>query len=95
VQLVEHYRSGPNANAQTFLTPSESKKTTLTGLDHTGEEGLVLEVGVVLLEVLLGRGSELEGSDLEAALLEAGDDLTDETALDAVRLDHDVSLLVV
>lgn len=49
----------------------------------------------MLLEVLLGRGSELEGgdlecmrisawfpgkrsTDLEAALLEAGDDLTDE-----------------
>jgi hypothetical protein len=33
----------------------------------------------VLLEVLNGGGSELEGSELVATLLEAGDDLTNET----------------
>jgi hypothetical protein len=38
----------------------------------------------VLLEVLLRGGGELEGDELEAALLEAGDDLADEAALDAV-----------
>lgn len=27
-----------------------------------GEEGLILEVGIVLSEVLLSRGSELEGN---------------------------------
>lgn len=53
-------------------------------LDERGEEGLGREVGVVLLEVLLGGSSELEGDELEAALLEAGDDLADEAALDAV-----------
>jgi hypothetical protein len=39
-----------------------------------------------LLEVLLSGLDELEGSELEAALLEPGDDLADEVALNAVRL---------
>lgn len=39
-----------------------------------------------LLEVLLGGVDELEGDQLVAALLEAGDDLADEVALNAVRL---------
>jgi hypothetical protein len=39
-----------------------------------------------LLEVLLGGLDELEGNELEAAFLEPGDDLADEVALNAVRL---------
>jgi hypothetical protein len=39
----------------------------LTG-DEAGEEGLVLEVGVVLLELSTGRGGELHGSELEARM---------------------------
>jgi hypothetical protein len=35
----------------------------------------------VLLEVLLGGGDELDGRKLEATVLEAGDDGTDEAAL--------------
>jgi hypothetical protein len=35
----------------------------------------------VLLEVLLGGGDELDGRELEATVLEAGDDGTDEAAL--------------
>ena len=31
--------------------------------------------------------NKLEGDELEATLLEAGNDVADETALDAVRLD--------
>lgn len=48
-------------------------------LDEAGEEGLFLEVGVVLLEVSLAGRDELHGGELEAAALEARDDLTDET----------------
>ena len=48
-----------------------------------------------LLEVLSGRMDELERDDFESTLLEARDDLADECALDAVRLDHDVGALVV
>lgn len=59
-------------------------------LDETGEELLALEVLVVLLEVLLGGVDHLEGGDLVTAVLEALDDLTDNAALDAVGLDHDV-----
>lgn len=49
--------------------------------DQTLEEGLVRQVGVVLLEVLLGGSDELDGDELVAALLEAGDDCADEAAL--------------
>lgn len=52
----------------------------LTG-NQTGEEGLLLEVLVVLLEVLLGRLNHLDTGKLEAAVLEAGDDGTDEATL--------------
>ena len=38
-------------------------------------------------------GSHLEGVQLVSLLLEAADNFTDEAALDAVRLDHDVGLL--
>lgn len=38
----------------------------------------------MLLEVLLGRGDELDGSELVAASLEAGDDGTNEATLDTL-----------
>jgi hypothetical protein len=42
--------------------------------------------GLTLLEVI-GRGvDEFESDELETALLKAGDDVSDETALDAVGL---------
>ena len=41
---------------------------------------------LTLLEVLGGGVNELERDELEAALLEAADDVADEAALDAVRL---------
>jgi hypothetical protein len=41
----------------------------------------------VLLEVLLGGSNELDGGELEAAVLEAGDDGADETALKYVSMD--------
>jgi hypothetical protein len=43
-------------------------------------------MGLTLLEVLGGGVDELEGDKFEAALLEAADDVSDETALDAVGL---------
>lgn len=45
------------------------------------EEGLVAQVGIVLLEVLLGGSDKLDGSELEAAVLEAGDDVANEATL--------------
>jgi hypothetical protein len=42
-------------------------RITLTG-DEAGEEGLVLEVGVVLLELSTGRGGKLHGSKLEPVM---------------------------
>lgn len=58
-------------------------------LDQPWEEGPGGQVGVVLLQQLLARPHEFEGDELEALLLEALDDLADDAALDAVRLDHD------
>lgn len=49
--------------------------------DQPREEGLLREVGIVLLKVLLGGGGELDGGKLEAAGLEAGDDGADEATL--------------
>jgi len=50
------------------------------------EEGLAREVGVVGLRHRLGGLLELHGHQLVALLLEAGDDLADEAALDRVGL---------
>lgn len=54
--------------------------------NQTGEEGLVGQVGIVLLEVLLGGSGELEGSKLEAAVLETRDDGADKATLAQDRL---------
>lgn len=62
-------------------------------LNETSEEGLVLEVGVVGLEVLLAGGHELDGDELEATGLEARDDRADQAALNAIRLDGNEGLL--
>jgi hypothetical protein len=48
---------------------------------------------LTLLEVLLGSVDEFESNNLEATALEAGDDIANEGALDAIRLDHDVGAL--
>jgi hypothetical protein len=44
--------------------------------------------GLTLLQVLGGCVDELQGDKLEAALLKAGNDVSDETALDAVGLSY-------
>jgi hypothetical protein len=49
--------------------------------NQAGEEGLLAQVFVVLLEVLLGGSGELDGCELKAAVLEAGDDWADQAAL--------------
>ena len=62
-------------------------------VDEVAEEGLGGEVGVVLFGVRLLHRHHLHAAEEETLGLEALDDLADETALDAVGLDHDVSLL--
>ena len=57
------------------------RRTLVRTGDQTREEGLASEVGVVLLEVLLAGSDKLDGSELEAAVLEAGDDGADEATL--------------
>ena len=48
---------------------------------------------VMLLHMLLTWHAELHGNKLESLLLETGDDWADESSLDTVWLDHDVSSL--
>ena len=62
-------------------------------LDQTGEEGLALEVGIVVLEVLLAGSDELDGNELEATVLEARNDGANQATLDAIRLDSNEGLL--
>ena len=56
---------------------------------ETSEEWLVGQIAVVLLEVGTAWLAELHADELEAFSLEASEDLTDESSLNAVRLDHD------
>jgi len=61
--------------------------------DETGEERLGAQILVVLLEVLLGGGDELETNELEATVLEAGDDCANQAALNAIWLNGNEGLL--
>ena len=54
---------------------------------EAGVEGLALVLSVVLLQKLHRRNHHLQTDELEALLLEAGDDLTDMSALDTIGLD--------
>ncbi len=51
---------------------------------------LYLQLSIVIHEEVLVGHEQLEADELEAAVLEAGDDAAHEAALYAVRLDHDV-----
>jgi hypothetical protein len=64
-------------------------------LNETTEERLALQIGVVSLEVSLRWLDELHGDKLETLLLETRDDGSAEVSLDAVRLDHDESSILV
>ena len=63
-------------------------------VDETAEEALGGQIGVVLLEVGTAWGADLHGAKLESLVLEAGDDLTNESSLDAIGLDHDEGSLL-
>ena len=58
-------------------------------LDEPGEERLLGEISVVVLQKLGGGLHELHGHELEALVLEPLDDLSADAAMDGVRLDHD------
>ena len=45
----------------------------------------------MLFHVFFGRLHKLHGNEFESTLLESFDDVTDESALDSVRLHHDES----
>lgn len=60
--------------------------------DQAREERLALEVLVVLLEVVLTGLDQLHSHKLVTTVLKALNDLADQTALDTVRLDHNVRL---
>uniref|UniRef100_A0A7C9DLT9 Uncharacterized protein n=1 Tax=Opuntia streptacantha TaxID=393608 RepID=A0A7C9DLT9_OPUST len=62
-------------------------------LYQTIEEGLRRQVSIVLL----GKGAvhihELQSFQRKTLLLKSADDITDQSSLDTIRLDHDESLL--
>lgn len=58
----------------------------LTGY-KTGEEWLLFQVLVVLLEVLFAWADHLGCDHLVASLLESRDNVANESSLDAIRLD--------
>ena len=60
-------------------------------LNETLEETLAGEVRVVLLEVGSTWSAKLHGDQLEALSLESLNDLSNESSLDTIRLDHDES----
>lgn len=67
-----------------FLSPTNKqlkkrKLTTSHVLDQPGEELLVLQVSVVVLEVLNGSVNHLHRSELVSTLLKSSDDLSDES----------------
>lgn len=62
-------------------------------LAEAGEEGPGGVLLVVLLDKVLRGHEELHSNKLEASALEAGDDLADKAALDAIGLHHEESAL--
>lgn len=60
-------------------------------VDESREKGSSLEIGVVLFKEFLGGLNHLEGSEVVSSLFEAGDDFSNESSLDTVRLNHDVA----
>lgn len=56
--------------------------------DETGEERLVGQILVVLVQQVLGRIQRFKSHKLEALALKARDDLPHEATLDAVGFDH-------
>lgn len=58
--------------------------------DKASEEWLGGEVFIVFLEDVFRRSDELEADKLEALVFESLDDLSNESSLDTIGLDHDV-----
>lgn len=55
-------------------------------LDETGEEGLGLQILIVLFEKVFRGSGELDGHQLESSLLESAKNGTNEVSLDSIRL---------
>lgn len=62
--------------------------------DNLSAGAQVSSIDFILIQLTAYPG-ELQSDQLEALLFEAFDDLADESTLDAVRLDHDKSTLLV
>ena len=62
-------------------------------INETIEEGATLQITIMLLSQLSGRNDSLQANELVAALFEAGDNLGDQTALNAIGLDSNESAL--
>ena len=83
--------SGDSAHA---LPHHGHNRSALHVRKKTGKEGFTSQVPVVLTQNSVRSVHQLHGNQLEALGLKALDDLTNKTALHAVRLDHDEGALV-
>ena len=91
--LAEHL--APSLDSVESLPNHAAYRPRAHVLNKTWEEFLLLEVDIVRFKAFPGRGLELKCGELEAAGLEALDDLADKATLDTVRLDHDIGALLV
>ena len=58
-------------------------------LDEGWEETFVGEISIMFLEEFFRRGHLFEGQEEVSSFFEAGNDLANESPLNAIRLDHD------
>lgn len=72
-------------NILTFPDGSENRSRTHV-VQETREERLLLKISVVFTEKFFRGLSKLDGNKLEATLLESGNDRSNESTLDTVRL---------
>jgi hypothetical protein len=62
--------------------------------NETREEGLAAQVLIVLLEMLLGGGDELDASELKATVLETRDDWPNQPTLSIISFFHSIELIL-
>ena len=93
VSLAQHHTSSLNG-VQTLPHHADNGAAGHVG-NESGEESLLSEVGVVVLQKLLASLLHLHGDQLVSLLFEPLDDITDDAPVDAIRLDHDEGSLSV
>ena len=90
VSGTEKHSSGGN-NSDSFPAHADNGAWEHIG-DKSREEGSLGKIGIVLLKKFFRGCHHLKGSEVVSLLFESGDDVSNESSLDTVGLDHDVGL---